>query len=139
MIEFHYETEFTLENEKYYADWISRIISSETHDTNELNFIFCDDAYLLNLNQQFLDHDTFTDIITFDYSENGLVSGDVFISVERVIENSLDFGSSFLEELRRVMAHGVLHLLGYNDKTVKEQKVMRVKENEKLNMFHVEQ
>jgi rRNA maturation RNase YbeY len=94
---------------------------------------------LLDLNQRFLNHDTYTDIITFDYSENGSISGEIYISIERVRENAKEFSQRFEDELLRVMAHGLLHLLGYKDKTEKEIMEMRDKEEDKMKMFHVEQ
>jgi len=137
-INYNYEAQFGLQNEDNYSDWIDRVIGSEAHHTGELSFVFCDDAYLLELNKKYLNHDTLTDIITFDYSEGKIVSGDVFISVERVQENANDFGLSMKEELLRVMAHGVLHLMGFNDKSSGEVEVMRRKEEEKIKLFHVE-
>jgi len=139
MIEFHYEIDFSLEQETLYADWIKAIVASEDATIQQLDFIFCTDAYLLEKNKEFLKHDTYTDIITFDYSEGKRIAGDIFISVERLKENSDKYNVRFLEELRRVMAHGALHLLGFNDKSEAERVVMRRKENEKINMFHVEQ
>jgi probable rRNA maturation factor len=104
-----------------------------------LSYIFCNDQYLLDLNQTYLSHDTLTDIITFDYVEGTVVSGDIFISVDRLKENAAIFKVSFEEERLRVMAHGLLHLMGYKDKTTEDQEVMSNKENEKIKMFHVEQ
>ncbi len=137
MISFNYESDFTLDNESVYADWISKVISSELKDEGEINYIFCDDEYLLQINRQYLDHDTLTDIISFDYSEGNNLHGDIFISIERVRDNALDFGVSFNEELKRVMAHGVLHYCGYKDKSESDEKLMRQKEEEKMEMFHV--
>ena len=139
MIEFHYETTFELENTSYYSDWITRVVISEGFRLNELNYIFCDDSYLLEINRKYLNHDTFTDIITFDYSQGNEVGGDIFISVERVKENAEIFEVNDDIELKRVMAHGVLHMMGYNDKSELESEVMRKKENEKIELFHVEQ
>lgn len=139
MIEYHYKTDFRLENEIWYSDWINRVVSSEGFEIDAISYIFCDDAYLLELNLKHLGHDTLTDIITFDYSENRDLSGDIFISHERVVENALDYKVATDEEVRRVMAHGVLHMMGYKDKTEKEAKLMRSKEGEKMKMFHVEQ
>lgn len=139
MIDFHYELDFELKDIIKYSDWITRIIKEEGYTLAQLDYIFCDDSYLLEMNQQYLQHDTFTDIITFDYTEETRVAGDVFISVDRVRENAAEYKVTFPEELRRVMAHGVLHLLGYKDKSVEEQSSMRKKENESLSLFHVEQ
>ncbi len=138
MIEFFYEGDFELNSSKSYSYWISRVIASEKGLLGNLNFIFCDDEYLLALNQKHLNHDTFTDILSFDYSEGQVLSGDIFISTQRVKENARVFNIKFQEELLRVMAHGVLHLLGFNDKTSGEVEVMRRKEEEKIKMFHVE-
>ncbi|NER14214.1 rRNA maturation RNase YbeY [Leptobacterium flavescens] len=138
MINFHYENDFLLEDESLFSDWISRVASSENHTVGDINYIFCDDAYLLNLNQQYLDHDTLTDIISFDYTEGEILHGDIFISTERVRENASTFEVSFEKELQRVMVHGILHYCGYKDKSEEESAEMRLKENEKLKMFHVE-
>jgi rRNA maturation RNase YbeY len=139
MISFNYELDFTLENEQAYEDWISEVIISENKTEGEINYIFCDDDYLLEINQQYLDHDTLTDIISFDYSIGNDLHGDVFISIDRVRENALDFNVSFQEELKRVMVHGVLHYCGYKDKSENDEKLMRQKEDEKMKMFHVKQ
>src|SRR5690606_6150400 len=138
MIDFHYLTDFQIEEEIQYTNWISRIISSEESTIGQLDFIFCSDEYLLKINQDYLEHDTYTDIITFPYSEGELISGDIFISVERVTENANTYEVDFNTELRRVMAHGLLHMLGYGDKNDEEALIMRVKENEKIKLFHVE-
>lgn len=139
MINFNYETDFELSNEKAIQEWLSNVIVSEGKKEGEINYIFCDDDYLLEINQQYLDHDTLTDIISFDYSVGKELHGDIFISVERVRENATDFGVSFEEELLRVLSHGVLHYCGYKDKTESDEMVMRQKEEEKMKMFHVEQ
>jgi rRNA maturation RNase YbeY len=138
MIEFHYEIDFKINKEPEYVSWVSSICVSENVEAADLSFIFCDDDYLLELNRKYLNHDTYTDIISFDYSEGRTISGDIFISVERVRENSKVYGTTFLEELRRVMAHGVLHLIGYKDKSKKDIEVMRMKELDKIKLFHVE-
>lgn len=138
MISFNYETDFELENEAQYEDWISRIIESEGFDEGEINYIFCDDEYLHKINVEYLDHDTLTDIISFDYTVGNLIQGDIFVSVERVRDNANDFNVSFEEELKRVLSHGVLHYCGYKDKSPKDEALMRSKEEEKMQMFHVE-
>ena len=138
-INYNYETNFSIDSEEGYSDWICRVINSEGKLCSELSYIFCDDAYLLEINKEYLNHNTYTDIITFDYSTPNSISGDLFISIERVKDNAQKFGISELEELRRVMVHGVLHLLGYKDKEESEIAEMRIKEEEKLKMFHVEQ
>lgn len=139
MISFFYETEACFKEESSYKDWLSRVVVSEGFLVGALNFIFCDDEYLLKINEQYLNHIDYTDIITFDYSENKSVSGDIFISVERVKDNAKKFSVSEEEELQRVMAHGILHLCGYKDKSDEESAMMRKKEDEKIEMFHVEQ
>ena len=138
MISFNYENDFELSNEDQIAIWISRVILSENKKEGEINYIFCDDEYLLNLNEQYLDHDTLTDIISFDYSIGNEIHGDIFISTERVLENAADFNVTFQEELQRVLVHGVLHYCGYKDKSEVDEQLMRNKENEKMKMFHVE-
>jgi len=132
MIAFNYETTFHLKEEKPLENWISKVISNQGFDVGEINYIFCDDAYLHKLNVQFLQHDTFTDIISFDNSLGKLISGDIFISVERVEDNARDFKVSFDEELHRVMIHGILHYMGLKDKTDDEKLEMRNQENQAL-------
>ena len=138
MISFNYETDFELDNVEQYEDWISRIIESEGFDVGEINYIFCDDEYLHKINVEYLDHDTLTDIISFDYTVGNVLQGDIFVSVERVRDNANDFNVSFEEELKRVLSHGVLHYCGYKDKSPKDEALMRSKEEEKMQMFHVE-
>ncbi len=139
MISFNYEIDFELPNETEISSWLSKIILSENKKEGDINYIFCDDEYLLQINQQYLDHDTLTDIISFDYCVGNELHGDIFISIERVMENASDFGVKFEEEILRVMAHGVLHYCGYKDKSDDEEKLMRQKEEEKIKLFHVEQ
>ena len=139
MIDFNYETDFKLADEEVISSWISNVILSEKKKEGEINYIFCDDDYLHKINLEHLQHDTLTDIISFDYSVGNELHGDIFISVERVADNASDFKVSFGEELRRVMVHGVLHYCGYKDKTEEDAVLMRSKEEEKLVMFHVEQ
>jgi probable rRNA maturation factor len=128
MITFNYESDFELTNESRYSDWISRVIQSEGKKEGEISYVFCDDAYLHEINVQYLQHDTLTDIISFDYSVGNEISGDIFISVERVQDNAVDFNVAFEEELLRVMAHGVLHYCGYKDKSPEDETLMRTKE-----------
>ena len=139
MIDFNFLTDFSLEDELLYSTWLSLIVSSESKLLGELTYVFCDDEYLHKLNIDYLEHDTLTDIITFDYCEGALISGDIFISIERVTENASDFNVPFSEELLRVMAHGTLHLCGYKDKSDQDVFLMRSKEDEKIKLFHVEQ
>lgn len=139
MIDFNYETDFSLENEEAIAHWISNVIVSEKKKEGEINYIFCDDEYLLKINQEHLQHDFYTDIISFDYTVGNEISGDLFISIDRVKDNAQDFNVTFEEELKRVIIHGVLHYCGYKDKSEADELLMRSKEDEKLAMFHVEQ
>jgi rRNA maturation RNase YbeY len=129
MIEFNYETDYNLEDESLLKDWIITVASEQNFEVCEINYIFCDDAYLHKLNVEFLNHDTLTDIISFDNSLGKLLNGDIFISVERVKDNAADFKVSFQDELHRVMIHGVLHYMGYKDKSSDEKKMMRNQEN----------
>ena len=138
MISFNYETDFELSNESDYTSWIQNIIASENKEEGDINYIFCDDEYLHKINVEYLNHDTLTDIISFDYGEGNFLHGDIFISVERVAENAKEFNVSFENELKRVMAHGVLHYCGYKDKSEQDELLMRQKEDEKIKMFHVE-
>jgi len=137
MITYNYESEFQLDNEDVFSEWIEQVVLSENKMLGEVNYIFCDDEYLHKINVEYLDHDTLTDIISFDYSEGNLVQGDIFISIERVADNALDFDVPFNEELKRVMIHGILHYCGYKDKSDIDEKLMRSKEDEKIKMFHV--
>lgn len=132
MITFNSETSFTLKNQKKLVKWIGDVISSEGFQDGEINYIFCDDSYLNKINQEFLNHDTFTDIISFDYTLGKEVGGDIFISIERVLENAEKFNEVFETELHRVMIHGILHFMGYKDKTKKDKTLMRTKEDEKI-------
>jgi rRNA maturation RNase YbeY len=129
MINFNYETAFKLDNETSVSQWISNTIVNENCKEGEINYIFCDDAYLHKLNLEFLDHDTLTDIISFDYSVGKELHGDIYISIERVADNAKDFGVDVSEELCRVMIHGVLHYCGFKDKNDEDAKLMRDKEN----------
>ena len=138
-INFYSENEFQLEHENSYVSWIQSVIESEGKKLEEISYIFCDDDYLLDINMKYLDHDTYTDIISFDYSVGNILQGDIYISTERVEENSREFNVSFEEEIRRVIIHGVLHLCGYKDKSEEESSLMRLKEEEKIKLFHVEQ
>lgn len=139
MISFNYEIDFELDNETAFADWLSAVIVSENKKEGDINYIFCDDDYLHKINLEYLQHDTLTDIISFDYSVGSELHGDIFVSIERVKDNAQDFDVSFEEELKRVLVHGVLHYCGYKDKSEKDELLMRSKENEKIAMFHVEQ
>ncbi|RKE98803.1 rRNA maturation RNase YbeY [Ichthyenterobacterium magnum] len=133
MISFNYETDFKLTNEKNLVNWVSSSIKNEGYKEGDINYIFCDDNYLHKLNVEFLNHDTLTDIISFDYTIGKEVSGDIYISVERVMDNAKDFNVDFIEELNRVIIHGVLHYCGYKDKSEADAKQMREKENYYIN------
>jgi len=139
MISFNYETDFELSDETAISDWLSQVILSESKKEGDINYIFCDDEYLHKINMQYLNHDTLTDIISFDDCIGNLLNGDIFISVERVADNANDFEVSFDEELKRVLAHGILHFAGYKDKSEEDELKMRQKEEEKIAMFHVKQ
>ncbi len=132
MISFNYETDFKLDNTEQFSEWISNTILEENCREGEINYIFCSDDYLLKLNVDFLDHDTLTDIISFDYTVGKELHGDIYISLDRVKENALDFEVSFNDEISRVMIHGVLHYCGYKDKSEDDKKVMRSKEDHYL-------
>ena len=139
MINFNYESDFNLDNEEAIAAWLSAVIVSEKKKEGEINYIFCNDEYLHKINLEYLNHDTLTDIISFDYTVGNELNGDVFVSIERVQDNAKDFEVSFDEELKRVLVHGVLHYCGYKDKDEESERIMRLKEDEKIAMFHVEQ
>lgn len=132
---FNEEVAFKLQDKIPLRKWITQTIQQEDFQLGELNFIFCSDQYLLKINQEYLEHDTFTDIITFDNSEEEeVISGDIFISIERVTENAENLKIEFTDELHRVMIHGVLHLLGYPDKNKEEKALMTTKEDHYLTL-----
>ncbi|MFH1120205.1 MAG: rRNA maturation RNase YbeY [Bacteroidota bacterium] len=132
---FSENTGFLLRNKKKVREWLADTIIREGFSPGEISIIFSNDAYLHEMNIKYLAHDTFTDVITFDYSEGSLISGDVFISIERVKENSVSYSKTFSDELNRVMVHGVLHLCGYKDKSEKDLANMRKKEEQYLSLF----
>ena len=129
MISFNYETEIKIDNEDVFERWLNGAITEEKAHAEEISYIFCSDEYLYRLNVDYLDHDTYTDIITFDYTVGKELHGDIFISVDRVRENANKFGCEFYNELARVMVHGVLHMCGYKDKSSVEATIMRGKED----------
>ena len=132
------EISYVLKNKRKIRAWIAASISTEGYALDELNFIFCGDEYLLRINQQYLKHDTYTDVITFDNSEApNTVSGDIFISIDRIRENAGLYGHVLQAELCRVMIHGTLHLLGYKDKSKSDKKRMTEKENEHLAQLYI--
>ena len=130
---FSEETPFVLKNKTVLRAWLLDMIVAEGYGLEELNFIFCSDEYLLRINQQFLDHDTYTDVITFDHSERlKMIHGDIFISIDRIRENASGLKVRTDDELHRVMAHGTLHLLGYKDKTKADKLKMTAREDHYL-------
>ena len=128
------DIKFTYKNKLANNRWLKMVAGSEIRKIGDINVIFCSDNYILDVNMKYLQHDYFTDIITFDYCEGKVLSGDLFISVDSVRENSIEFGTDFEEELHRVIVHGVLHLIGYDDHTDEDKKMMRQKENYYLQM-----
>ena len=138
MILFFSETQFKLSPKRPVKNWLGGIVKQENKKIGEINIVFYSDEQLLALNKQYLNHDTFTDIITFDYSEGEFLHGDICISIERVKENAKVFNCTFEEELRRVMAHGVLHLCGYKDKKNADKQVMKQKEERALTLFNTQ-
>jgi rRNA maturation RNase YbeY len=134
MIVFNFETEFSLQNQQELSNWISDLILEENLKHKEINYIFCTDDYLLEKNIKYLKHNELTDVITFDYTIGRLLSGDIFISIERVVDNAVLYKVDIKEELHRVMAHGILHLCGYNDKSREEKALMRNKEDYYLSL-----
>ena len=135
MVTFNYETAFKLEDENLLEFWVDNVVIKHGFTIGEINYIFCDDTYLHKLNVEFLQHDTLTDVISFDNTLGKLVSGDIYISIERVADNAKDFKVSFMEELHRVMIHGVLHYMGFKDKSEADIEKMRNAENEALIAF----
>src|SRR5690554_3873752 len=129
MIEFDSQNDFQLENEHAIKVWIESIIQSEGYRVGEILYVFCDDDYLHNINVKFLNHDTLTDIITFDYNLGKQINSEIYISIPRVKENAHSFNTTFENELHRVMIHGILHLCGYKDETDSQEAEMRLKED----------
>ena len=130
---FEEDIQYNLKDKNKVKQWIKDTIAAEGYKLDELTYIFCSDAYLLQINQQYLNHDTYTDIITFDNSsEDGVITGDIFISIERIRENAAKFDQSVTDELHRVIIHGALHLLGYKDKTAFDSKNMTQMEDKYL-------
>ncbi|MDU8884681.1 rRNA maturation RNase YbeY [Yeosuana sp. MJ-SS3] len=129
MIQFNFETQFTLQNSEKINQWISSAIIAENKVEGDISYIFCDDDYLHKINLEFLGHNSLTDIISFDYTVGKIIHGDIYISVERVKENAQIFKNNFDDELCRVIIHGILHYCGYRDKSNRERTEMRAKEN----------
>ena len=135
MISYYKEdTDFIFKGKTLNNRWLRMVAGSEVRRVGDISIIFCSDNYILDVNMRYLQHDYFTDIITFDYCEGDRLSGDLFISVDSVRENALYYGTTFEDELNRVMVHGVLHLIGYDDHTEEEKKVMRSKEDYYLSL-----
>lgn len=133
---FEEDIEFLLKGKKRLRDWYLKMLSEEGRTAENLNFIFCSDAYLLKINKKYLNKNDYTDVIAFQYNlKSEPMAGDIYISIPRIRENAAIFKSSPSAELKRVMAHGILHLLGYKDKTKSEKKIIREKENYYLNKF----
>ncbi len=137
MIEFHSQNDFVLVHDEEIRNWISEAITDEEYELGNIDYVFCNDEYLLNINQQFLEHDTYTDIISFDYTMGKLVGGEIYISTDRVSENANHFGVDFNEELHRVIIHGILHFCGYKDKTKEESVIMRGLEEKYLKKLSI--
>lgn len=126
---FYEDIDFTLPSPHSFQSWLLKVSQAHHYNISELNYIFCSDTYLHKINVEYLNHDTYTDIITFDNSdEEGSIESDIFVSIDRVKENATDFNTSFEHELKRVMVHGLLHLVGFGDKTDKEKAIMRSRE-----------
>ena len=128
------DTDFVFKNKLLNNRWLKMVAESEIKRLGDISIIFCSDSYILDVNIKYLQHDYFTDIITFDYCEGNKLSGDLFISVDSVRENAAFYGTEFSDELNRVIVHGLLHLIGYDDHTDEEKKIMREKENYYLEM-----
>jgi len=131
---YNQEIDFRLKEKAKIRRWISQVVENECKTIGEISYVFCTDTYLLDINQQYLKHNTYTDIVTFDYTEEGKINGDLFISVERVTENAQRFSVNFEHELKRVLVHGILHLCGYKDKSEEDEKVMRAREDYYLSL-----
>ena len=134
MIEYTFVGKFSLEDEQNLSDWVAFVLDQEGKELGEINYIFCDDDYLHEINVKTLNHNTLTDIISFDYTVGDVVSGDIYISYERVTENAKNLALNFRDELHRVMVHGILHYSGYKDKEVDDKSTMRSKEDYYLSL-----
>ena len=137
MIDFVYNTDFKLANKKIFSRWLISVANVEGFLIDTLVFLFVDDNEILEMNKKFLKHDYYTDVITFGDIKDKKISGDIAISIERVLDNSKTYGVEFEDELKRVMAHGLLHIMGYNDRESNDKSVMSEKENTAIKMFHV--
>ena len=137
MIDFVYNTDFRLANKEIFSRWLISVANDEGFLIDTLVFLFVDDNEILQMNKKFLKHDYYTDVITFGELKDKKISGDIAISIERVLDNSKTYGVEFEDELKRVMAHGLLHIMGYSDKASSDKSVMSLKENKAIKMFHV--
>jgi len=136
MIKYNFISPFELKNAKHYNLWLKQLIANKGFFIGEIHYIFCDDLYLHHINQKFLEHDTFTDIITFDNRVGDILNGEIYISVDRIAENATIYKTTYYKELLRVMAHGILHLCGYKDKSDKEAQIMRQEEDKAMALFY---
>jgi len=139
MIEFSYQTDFELTSEKDHSKWLVDIADGHDSVIESVGYVFCDDEFVHSINLKHLNHDTYTDIITFDYGTDDVLDGEIYISVDRVRENAVELNQLFEVELRRVMAHGLLHMMGFGDHDENEKIKMREMEDNALSMFHVKQ
>ena len=139
MIDFVYNTDFRLANKEVFSRWLISVANDEGFLIDTLVFLFVDDNEILEMNKKFLKHDYYTDVITFGELKDKKISGDIAISIERVLDNSKTYGVEFEDELKRVMVHGLLHIMGYNDKASSDKTVMSKKEKKAIKMFHVKQ
>ncbi len=139
MIDFVYNTDFRLANKEVFSRWLISVANAEGFLIDTLVFLFVDDDEILQMNNKFLKHDYYTDVITFGDLKDRNISGDIAISIERVLDNSKTYGVEFEDELKRVMVHGLLHIMGYNDKESNDKSVMSQKEKKAIKMFHVKQ
>ena len=137
MIDFVYNTDFRLSNKEVFSRWLISVTKVEGYLIDTLVFLFVDDNEILEMNKKFLKHDYYTDVITFGDIKDKKISGDIAISIERVLDNSKTYGVEFEDELKRVMVHGLLHIMGYNDKASNDKSVMSQKEKKAIKMFHV--
>jgi len=136
MFLFFYNTNFTLPNKRPVKKWLTEVVKQTHKKVGQINIVFCNDEQLLVLNKQFLNHNALTDILTFDSSDKKFLHADIYISIDRVIENARKYKNNFEEELRRVMVHGILHLCGYKDKKIVDRQLMKQKEDEALTIFN---
>ena len=137
MIDFVYNTDFKLTNKEIFSRWLISVANEEGFSIDTLVFLFVDDNEILEMNKKFLKHDYYTDVITFGDLKDKKISGDIAISIERVLDNSKTYGVEFEDELKRVMVHGLLHIMGYSDKASSDKSIMSLKENKAIKMFHV--